>query len=96
MTNAKEEFLEAVTGRDVVAAIVKHDGKTFLLRQGYTVQDRINFLNNLDFEYRSGYGAQNLFGTVWLKNGKWLDRGEYDGSEWWELREMPAIPLVLL
>lgn len=96
MTNAKNEFLEAVDGHDVVAAIVKHGGKTYLLRQGYATQDRINFLDKLDFEYNSGYGSQNLFGTVWLKNGKWLDRGEYDGSEWWELREMPAIPLVLL
>lgn len=95
MINAKEEFLEAVAGHDVVAAIVEYREKKFLLREGYAAQNRIDFLNNLNFVYDSGFGGQELFGTVWLKDGKWLDRGEYDGSEWWELRAMPEIPLVL-
>lgn len=96
MINAKQEFLEATTDSDVIAAIVKYRGKTFLLRENYTLEQLNRFLDNLDFSYDNGYGGQELFGTVWLKNGKWLDRDEYDGSEWWEMRKMPAIPLVLL
>ena len=95
MTNAKEEFLDAVTGHDVVAAIVKYRDKTFLLRENHTNEQRNQFLENLDFVYDDGFGGQELFGTVWLENGKWLDRGEYDGSEWWELLQRPFIPLEL-
>mgnify|MGYP000630626643 CR=1 FL=1 len=47
---------------------------------------------DLDFEYDSGYGGQNLFGTIWYEDGTWSERGEYDGSEWWEHRERPQIP----
>ena len=50
------------------------------------------FWQALDFEYDSGYGAQNLFGTIWLTYGRWLERGEYDGSEWWDLHVYPEIP----
>jgi len=33
---------------------------------------------------------------VWLTNGVWLDRGEYDGAEWWEHHVYPQIPYNLL
>ena len=47
------------------------------------------------YEYDSGYGGQELFGTVWMDNGEWLTRGEYDGSEWWEHHRRPSIPEYL-
>lgn len=46
-----------------------------------------------DVDYDSGYGsakvAQDLLivGINW-----WLERGEYDGSEWWEYKELPTQP----
>lgn len=40
--------------------------------------------------YDSGYGSQRLYGTIVFKNSAWLERGEYDGSEWWELKKMPS------
>ena len=46
----------------------------------------------LDFEYDNGYGGQELFGNIWYKDGTWSERGEYDGSEWWEHKVCPAIP----
>ena len=55
-----------------------------------TIQD----MNNCNYD--EGYGAQKLFGTVWLKNGDWMTRGEYDGSEWWEYHTMPDIPKHLM
>ena len=31
--------------------------------------------------------------AIWLmEEGTWIERGEYDGSEWWEYRECPSIP----
>ena len=46
----------------------------------------------LDFIYHSSYGGQELFGCVWLKDGSWMTRGEYDGSEWWEHNKRPKHP----
>ena len=44
---------------------------------------RIEDIHLLDFEYDSGYGTQHLYGTVWLSDGTWFERREYDGSERW-------------
>ncbi len=62
------------------------------LTLNYTEEAFELFLQQLDFEYYSGYGAQYLHGTIWLTDGRWLTRGEYDGSEWWELHAYPDIP----
>jgi len=46
-----------------------------------------------DFEYDSGYGGAEVevslrvVGKDW-----WLERGEYDGSEWWEFKTLPEKP----
>ena len=45
----------------------------------------------MNFEYDNGFGGQELYGTIWLKDGTWCTRGEYDGSEWWEHHERPDI-----
>ena len=58
----------------------------------YTAEEFESFLQQLDFEYYCGYGAQYLHGTIWLTEGRWLTRGEYDGAEWWEIHVYPEIP----
>lgn len=46
-----------------------------------------------DFDYDNGYGGNEIasslkvVGTDW-----WLERGEYDGSEWWEFKTLPTKP----
>lgn len=51
------------------------------------------FIKIADVEYDSGYGApevaENLLivGVDW-----WLERHEYDGSEWWEYKSIPIKP----
>jgi hypothetical protein len=102
MRNAKQEFLKSVRG-NVVCATIMHNpswsddnAKTFILKCGHTQDEYNQFLESLDFEYDSGYGLQELFGTVWLEDGMWMERGEYDGSEWWELRRSPEIPSTLI
>lgn len=42
--------------------------------------------------YDNSYGTQELFGIIWMNNGDWLERHEYDGSEWWEYKTCPDIP----
>jgi hypothetical protein len=42
-----------------------------------------------DVDYDSGYGGQELFGVVVFKDNTWLERFEYDGSEYWDYKETP-------
>lgn len=46
----------------------------------------------LDFEYDEGFGGQELGGIIWYEDGTWSDRGEYDGSEWWQYQSCPDLP----
>ena len=50
-------------------------------------------LELFDKEYDSGYGAQEVATNLKVV-GKdwWLERHEYDGSEWWEMKKMPIKP----
>ena len=94
-TNAKQEFLNEVETLPVKAATVQYkynNGYSIDLKVGYSKEDYQAFLNQLDFNYDSGYGGQELFGTIWIEDGSWFDRGEYDGSEWWRYNSMPEIP----
>jgi len=51
------------------------------------------FADLADNEYNSGYGAEEVqlslkvVGDDW-----WLERHEYDGSEWWEFKSVPVKP----
>lgn len=52
-----------------------------------------DFKKNANFDYDNGYGGQEI--NLDLKvvgNDWWLDRHEYDGSEWWEYKTLPAKP----
>ena len=60
------------------------------LRSNRNRQDELDFLENLSYiNYDEGYGSQRLFGTIVFKDGTWLERHEYDGSEWWEYKKLP-------
>lgn len=101
--NAKEELLNAIeqSKQTIICAIItgcdydydeQDNNPKFILKQGYSEEDYATFLNAIDFEYDDGFGGQELYGTVWLTNGEWLQRGEYDGSEWWEHMKLPEVP----
>lgn len=53
-----------------------------------------DFLKAADTEYDAGFGspkvAEDLL--VVLGDGSWLERNEYDGSEWWEFKGVPRTP----
>jgi hypothetical protein len=72
-----------------------HFDRTICLREGHTPQDREDFLVEMDRDYEDGFGQQNLFGVIWLVNGQWIKRSEYDGSECWTRIIPPQIPLSL-
>ena len=101
-TNARQEFIEHIGNREVLCARIAterdewEDFQTFLLKKNYTELDYLNFLSQINYVYDSGFGVQELFGTIWYKDGTWSIRGEYDGSEWWEHVNKPEIPKELL
>jgi hypothetical protein len=64
---------------------------------GYTQDEVIDFHKKLlNINYDSGYGMQELYGTIWYVDGSWSERREYDGSEWWEHQVCPPVPEHLL
>ena len=110
MANAKEELLGLLerVGGVIKCAHIKRDigywdddntytqKEPILLKEGHTPAEYEEFLAKLDFKYDSGYGMQEVDGTVWLmEEGAWLERGEYDGSEWWIYKVCPAVPKTL-
>ena len=61
------------------------------LKPLYKEEDYNKLLEFLDRKYDSGYGGQNLFGTIYCEDGVWIDRGEYDGSEWYNVHKYPSL-----
>ncbi len=101
MSNAKKELEKLLEGKAKVkcAKITKgyqydheYQCPEYVLKLNHSEQEYNDFLKSLDFEYDSGYGGQELYGIVWLEDGTWCTRGEYDGSEWWEHNVSPTIP----
>jgi len=98
MANARQELLDLTTrlGLAVEAVSIRfeyyeEDDFKLILKQNYNDIDYKEFLSKLEFNYDSGFGGQELFGTIWFKDGSWATRGEYDGSEWWEHHTRPEI-----
>lgn len=89
--NAREELTKHVADREVKYVYITHGGPYNDDRT--TIRGTLpEVLPLLDFEYDNGYGGQELFGNIWYTDGTWSERGEYDGSEWWEHKVCPAIP----
>jgi hypothetical protein len=89
--NAKYELLRHIADREVKYVQINHElglGDSNIKIEG-TLEE---VLPRLDFDYDSGYGSQELFGTIWYNDGSWSDRGEYDGSEWWQYQKCPPLP----
>lgn len=50
-----------------------------------------------DRQYDAGYGSQEVAGDlIVVGDSWWLERHEYDGSEWWEYKELPQEPKKIL
>ena len=89
--NAKQELLDHIEDREVkYVRVARNDyPEDDILIQGKLKE----VLPLLDFDYDNGYGGQELHGIIWYTDGTWSDRGEYDGSEWWEHHVCPECPV---
>ena len=104
MANCKIDFLEETNGLDILCAEITKGGYYLnsderfraILPIGFTDNELSLFLSAIDYTYDSVYGGQEVYGTIWYKDGTWSERGGYDGSEWWEHKVCPDIPDALL
>jgi hypothetical protein len=95
--NARKEFITHIGNRKVICATIDFGSTSSnvtanILTTGWDSEDWKVFLDSIDVEYDSGYGTQELYGTIWYEDGTWSERCEYDGSEWWLHQECPDIP----
>ncbi len=68
------------------------DAVKICLKPGHTPAEYEEFLSKIDQNYNNGFGAQELFGKIWLTNGEWIKRREDKASENWERVVRPHIP----
>lgn len=84
MANLLDETLQALwengkTEKDVLFV------ESFPLRTNWK-----SFKRNADFDYDNGYGINLISHNLKIVGDKWwLEREDYDGSEWWEFKEHP-------
>lgn len=72
-------------------AVIKTDNFFIDLPYTFTKEQALETIYTLkQINYDDGYGVQELFGTIVLKDKSWLERYVYDGSEWWEHKVLPS------
>lgn len=50
-----------------------------------------------NFEYDNGFGGAEINANlICVGDGFWLERHEYDGSEWWGYKELPINPFKII
>lgn len=86
-TNLLKETIEKLYSHDKtpqdVLYVVSRDCKA-------TWED---FVELADFEYDAGYGGAEISPELYIVGDNWwLERHEYDGSEWWEFKTLPQAP----
>ena len=89
MINAQQELLQVLNS-------IKKNQSDISWMLVYTadyseISEAFTSIDQLDFTYDSGYGTQKLFGVVFFNDNTWLERGEYDGSEWWDYITTPTL-----
>jgi len=101
--NAREELLRKISGSHGTLAVRcayiyrseswSEEPHRSILYTQYSGEEWEAFLKSLNYEYDSGYGLQEVYGTVWFTDGTWLEREEYDGAENWVYKKTPPIPI---
>lgn len=86
MTNLLTETLEALEDCGKCEADV-----LFCSLGGYFSFEKFKELAK-NINYDSGYGSAEVNDIVIVGDNWWLERGEYDGSEWWEFKTIPIKP----
>jgi hypothetical protein len=92
LTNAREELLHFLENKPDVVCLTFSRLQADWDEGPYTTGTLEEILPLMHFDYDSGFGSQELYGTIWFADGSWATRGEYDGSEWWQHHTPPVLP----
>lgn len=88
MSNLKDETLDTLKANHKTWADVRWIGHI----TGNVKIHPDYFLEIADKEYDSGYGGQEVNAQlVVVGDDWWIERHEYDGSEWFEFKTMPHL-----
>ena len=71
-----------------------NDVRTEASAQGVNKEALMSFFNTLPeraVNYFDGYGSQEWDGWISFTDGSWIERSEYDGSEWWAYKSCPKL-----
>lgn len=88
MTKLIEETVKGLEELDKTPAMVEWVGS----RDGQYAMAWEEFVKQFaDLDYDDGFGRQEIANDlVVVGENWWLERHEYDGSEWWEFKELPV------
>lgn len=87
--NLKKETLQVLKDNGKTAEDIRWVGGN-----KYAIPTEL-FWKLADAEYDNDYGSQRVAtDLVVVGNDWWIERAEYDGSEWWEFKTLPVKPLL--
>ena len=90
LTNLLEETIKKLADNHKLPADVKWVGAESF---GWFPWDE--FVAVADVEYNEGFGSANVSEDLLVVGEDfWLERHEYDGSEWWEFKAIPLRPML--
>lgn len=94
MKNLLEETIEDISENDLSTNDIIYIGTDPTRYGPYYSCDWETYQNIADFEYDNGYGGNEipLDLIILFRDGSFMERNEYDGSEWWSVRRPIAIP----
>lgn len=95
MRNLQKETLNAIVQAEKTVEDIAYCNITMGTtsnEQEELLKGKIFDIHKLDFMYDNGYGSQKIDGFIVFNDKTWLERSEYDGSEWWDYKECPSEP----
>lgn len=96
MVNLLAETLKELSDSGKTESDVKWVGLDISREDGYyTTWEQFKIIAK-DIEYSNGYGSEEIdISLIISGDGWWLERREYDGSEWWTYCTVPEQPKIL-
>lgn len=83
--NLLQETISAIPNNAEVLWVGSYDGNLAISWNEFTEIAK-------DIEYDEDYGSNKIpLDLVVVGKDWWLERSEYDGSEWWSLKKQPVI-----
>ena len=97
--NLLEETIECLNENGKQTSDVLWVGRNFTKGYGEN-REHIEYRSTWDdfclkanFRYDAGYGGNEIpMDLIVVGKDFWLERHEYDGSEWWEFKTLPVEP----